>query len=466
MGNTQYQTQYQRPAPNLKAVKAPDISYVGLPNDKDLEASVLGAILIEKDAEIQVLDILTPESFYSEANGLIYKAIVQLSTAQKPIDLYTVTQQVQQNGDLDTVGGAYYIASLTEHIGTAAHIEFHARLVQQKYIARSLYYFATSLSQTSIDPSADINETLQNAEKTIYDIANGCIKKSVVESDTVLNDCIRRLQRASESGSTISGIPSYFNTLDEYTNGFQDSDLIIVAGRPAMGKTAFVLSMAKNIAQSGIPVLIFSLEMSKEQLINRLISAQTKIPASKIRSGQLTEYDWAQLDATISGIQNLPLLIDDTPAISVFELRSKALQMKHRYGTAIIFIDYLQLMTINKTVGTREQEVSIIARSLKNLAKELDVPVVALSQLSRNSVNRSGSVKPQLQDLRDSGEIEQAADIVCFVHRPEYYGIMETEDGESTKGLAEIIIAKHRNGATGEVNLAFDSQYALFENLV
>ena len=438
----------------------------GLPHDIDLEKCVLGALMVEEGAEIAVLSILSENSFYLEAHRLIYRAIVQLSTAQKPIDMYTVVEQVTQNGDLEKVGGMYAIAELTEKVGSAAHTEFHAKIIQQKYLARELFKTATELSQKSLDPSEDVADTLMFAEKSIFDLANSNIKKEIRNSDDLLSECVNRIALAAENKSSVSGVPSGFNALDRLTNGWQKSDLVIVAARPAMGKTAFILSMAKQMVQQGFPTMIFSLEMSSEQLMNRLISAETQIPGDKIRSGQLDENDWQKFDYLIKNLQNLPLYIDDTAAISLFELRSKAIQMKQKYGICCIMIDYLQLMTISNRdfKGNREQEVSTISRGLKQLAKELNIPVIALSQLSRNTVQRGGDLKPRLSDLRDSGAIEQDADIVCFVHRPEYYGVMEDENGDSTMGLGQIIVAKHRNGATGDVNLKFESRFALFEN--
>lgn len=435
--------------------------------DIEIEKFVLGAILTEQGAEIAVISILSVNSFFSEANKLIYKAILQLSTQQQAIDLLTVTEKVRANGDLERVGGVYYIAELTQNVGSAANIEYHARIIQQKYIMRELNKFANILCNKSLDVTENIEDVLEFAEKSIFEIANNDIKKAIQSSSDILSKCVNRISLAAEKSGAVIGVPSGFSDLDKVTNGWQNSDLIIVAGRPAMGKTAFVLSQAKNMSKNNYPVLFFSLEMSSEQLMNRIISAESQIENDKIRSGQMYEADWQRLEAVIPEIQKLKLFIDDTAAISLFELRSKALQMKQKAGISCIIIDYLQLMTIsNKDFkGNREQEVATISRGLKQLAKELDVPIIALSQLSRNTVQRGGDLEPRLSDLRDSGAIEQDADIVCFIHRPEYYGIQEDENGESTAGIAKVIIAKYRNGATGTIDLKFIARFAAFENL-
>lgn len=435
--------------------------------DIEIEKFVLGAILTEQGAEIAVISILAVDSFYSEANKLIYKAILQLSTQQQAIDLLTVTERVRANGDLERVGGVYYIAELTQNVGSAANIEYHARIIQQKYIMRELNKFANILCDKSADVTENIEDVLEFAEKSIFEIANNDIKKAIQSSSDILTKCVNRISLAAEKSGAVIGVPSGFSDLDKVTNGWQNSDLIIVAGRPAMGKTAFVLSQAKNMSKNNYPVLFFSLEMSSEQLMNRIISAESQIENDKIRSGQMYEADWQRLEAVIPEIQKLKLFIDDTAAISLFELRSKALQMKQKHGISCIIIDYLQLMTISNRdfKGNREQEVATISRGLKQLAKELDVPIIALSQLSRNTVQRGGDLEPRLSDLRDSGAIEQDADIVCFIHRPEYYGIQEDENGESTAGIAKVIIAKYRNGATGTIDLKFISRFAAFENL-
>jgi len=433
----------------------------------EMEKAVLGAMLVESGAEILAMSILSVDSFFDERHKIIYKAICDLSMMNKAIDIFTVVEEIQKSGKLEEVGGAYYVTSLTECVGSATHIEYHARIIQQKYMQRELLKMSLELSAKASDPTEDVDDIMLFAEKSIYDLSNGIVKNEISDFNTILSNCAKQQEKLSESvgDGNITGIPSGFYDLDKITGGWQNSDMIVVAARPSMGKTAFILSMAKNITQIyQFPVLIFSLEMSKIQLGNRIISQQTQIPGDSLR-GKLTETEWAQYDACIGYIQNIPLYIDDTAGISLFELRTKSIKLKQQYGIRCIMIDYLQLMTTgNKDFkGNREQEISTISRALKQLAKELDIPVIVLSQLSRASV-QGGDPKPKLHHLRDSGAIEQDADIVVFIHRPEYYGITQDEDGLSTQGLAQIIIAKHRNGACKDVNLRFVDQYAQFTN--
>lgn len=435
------------------------------PHDIALEEVVLGAMMLEQGAEIDVLNILSKDSFYKEANSRIFEAIIQLSSAQQPVDVITVTNQLAKNGTLEDVGGAYYVASLTEKVGSAAHLEFHARILQQKFIQRQLIKISTEIEDKSYDPTSDVDDLLQFSEKSIFDLANGNIKTQTRSMNDVLKEALEHIDEASKRTDGLSGVPSGFTSLDRITQGWQNSDMVVVAARPAMGKTAFILSMARNmVVDHKVPVLIFSLEMSAVQLINRLIVSETELGSEKIRTGKLDEREWMQLDTRIKSLQDAPLFIDDTAAISLFELRSKCIRMKLQHNIGIVMIDYLQLMTGPESVrGNREQEVSTISRGIKQLAKELNVPIIALSQLSRNTVARGGSNRPQLNDLRDSGAIEQDADIVCFIHRPEYYGQTQDTEGNSTLGLGQVIIAKHRNGATCDVNLRFRAEFAKFE---
>ncbi len=435
------------------------------PHDTDLEEVVLGAMMLEQGAEIDVLNILTKDSFYKDANAKIFEAILKLSSAQQPVDIYTVVEQLSKNGTLEEVGGAYYVASLTEKVGSAAHLEFHARILQQKYIQRQLIKISTEIEGRAYDPTSDVDDLLSYSEKSIFDLANGNIKTETRSMNDVLKEALDQIGEAARRTDGLSGVPSGFTSLDRITQGWQNSDMIVIAARPAMGKTAFILSMARNMTVNHkVPVLIFSLEMSSVQLVNRLIISETELGSEKIRTGKLDEREWLQLDTKIKNLQDAPLYIDDTAAISLFELRSKCIRMKLQHGIGMVMIDYLQLMTGPQEVrGNREQEVSTISRGIKQLAKELNVPIIALSQLSRNTVARGGDNRPQLNDLRDSGAIEQDADIVCFIHRPQYYGIMQDAEGNSTEGLGQIIIAKHRNGATCDVNLHFRAEFARFE---
>jgi len=434
------------------------------PQALELEEAVLGAIMLEKDAIIAVLDIITADSFYKDAHQKIFNAIVSLSTNERPIDILTVTEELKKEKNLEEVGGPYYIAQLTSRVASAANIEFHARIIQQKHIQRELIRITSDIQTKAFDESIDVNDLLDYSEGQLFEIAQGNIKKDLVKINMLISDAIKQIEEAGKNENNLSGVPSGFTRLDRLTSGWQRSDLIVIAARPAMGKTAFVLSMTRNMAvDHKRPVAVFSLEMASIQLVNRLISAESEIPAERIRSGKLSHEEWKQLDSKIKPLENAPIFIDDTPGISIFELRAKCRRLKKQHDIQVVIIDYLQLMTgPPETRGNREQEVSIISRSLKSLAKELNVPVMALSQLNRSVEMRTGNKRPQLSDLRESGAIEQDADIVCFIHRPEKYGILEDEDGNSTVGMAEIIVAKHRNGAIGDVKLRFRDTVARF----
>lgn len=435
------------------------------PQATELEETVLGALMLEKGSEIQVMDILRPESFYIEAHQKIYKAIVDLSTNHEPIDIYTVTERLKKNNNLDEVGGAFYIAQLTNKVGSGAHLEFHARIIAQKYIQRELIRITSDIQNQAFDQSIDVDDLLNHSEKELFNLAYGNIKNETLKLDTVIKQAIEQIEQASKRDDGLSGVPSGFTSLDRVTSGWQYSDMVIVAARPSMGKTAFVLSMMRNIAVNhNQPVAIFSLEMSGVQLVNRLIVGETELAGDKIKTGNLEDYEWQQLDYKIKNLIDAPLFIDDTPAISLFELRAKCRRLKMQHNIQLVVIDYLQLMTgPPETRGNREQEVSTISRGIKAIAKELSIPIIALSQLNRSVEMRSGDKRPQLSDLRESGAIEQDADIVIFIHRPEKFGITEDEDGNPTTGLAQIIIAKHRNGEVTDVNLRFRAEFARFE---
>ena len=437
------------------------------PQAVELEEAVLGALMLEKDAVIEVQGLITPEAFYNEAHQIIYKAIVDLSMELKPIDLYTVTEKLKQIKKLTAVGGPSYLAQLTQKVGSAAHVEFHAKIIAQKYVQRELIRSATEIQKRSYDESTDVTELIGYAEGEIFKVAEGHVKRSVQVSKDILARALMQIEEASKNTSAFNGVPSGFMAIDRVTLGWQLSDLIIIAARPSMGKTAFVLSMARNMAvdhEQG--VAFFSLEMSSVQLMMRLIIAETGLNGNDVKSGRLTPEQWRHLESATKPLGAAPLFIDDTPALSVFEFRSKARRLKIHNDIQIIIIDYLQLMTGNQdSKGNREQEVAFISRTLKAIAKELNVPVIALSQLSRATEMRGGSKRPQLSDLRESGAIEQDADIVAFIHRPEYYGINQDENGMPTAGMAEIIIAKHRNGAVCDVNLRFLKEQARFADM-
>lgn len=437
------------------------------PRDTDLEEAVLGAMMLEKDAYTRVCDILKPECFYEPSNRMIYEAIQTLGASQKPIDMLTVAEQLRLNDALDKVGGPAYVSELTSRVGSAANVEFHARIVAQKFLARELISFSADIESKAFDESNDVDDLLQEAEGRLFEISQRNVKKDVTQIDPVISAAVKQMQIAQNNTNRLSGLETGYTELDKMTSGWQNSDLIIIAARPAMGKTAMVLSMAKNMAVNyNTPLAIFSLEMSNLQLVNRLISNVAEIEGSKIKSGDLTPIEWQQLFARIRHLTGAPMYIDDTPSLSIFELRTKARRLVREHGVKIIIIDYLQLMNASgMKFGSREQEVSMISRSLKQLAKELNIPIIALSQLNRSVESRAEGKRPQLSDLRESGAIEQDADIVCFIHRPEYYYKSgQDAQGQDIRGLAEFIIAKHRSGAVGDVQLRFQAKFARFEN--
>jgi replicative DNA helicase len=450
-----------------KIAKVPSNEFGKLPPQAvELEEAVLGALMLEKNAYPQVGDILKPESFYKEAHQKIYTAIVDLFTKEEPIDLLTVTQQLKKKKQLDEVGGPVYISQLTNKVASAVHIEYHSHIIAQKFLQRELIRVASEIQSNAYDDSIDVEELLESAENGIFEISQVGLKNETTQINPVIEEAIRNIEEAAKQKEGISGVPSGFKYLDKITAGWQKSDLIIMAARPAMGKTAFILSMTRNIALDyQRPVAIFSLEMSNVQLVNRLISSECEIAGDKIKSGRLTHEEWNQINHKIKNLQDAPIFVDDTPGLSIFELRAKCRRLKQKHDISAIFIDYLQLMNARDLrPGSREQEVSLISRSLKGLAKELNIPVIALSQLNRGVENRTGyeGKRPQLADLRESGAIEQDADMVIFIHRPEYYGILEDPDANSLEGIAEIIIAKHRNGATDTVRLKFRKELAKF----
>ena len=437
------------------------------PQAVELEETVLGALMLEKDSIIAVQEYITADAFYTEEHRLIYKAIESLSAELKPIDLYTVTERLKARKELKKVGGAAYLAQLTQKVGSAANIEFHAKIIAQKYVQRELIRSATEIQRRSYDEDKDVTDLIGFAESEIFKVAEGHVKRSVQNAKDILAKALAQIEQASKNTSAFNGVPSGFMAIDRVTLGWQPSDLIIIAARPSMGKTAFVLSMARNMAiDHEAPVAFFSLEMSAVQLMMRLIVAETGLSGTDIKSGRLTPEQWRHLESATKPLGTAPLYIDDTPALSVFEFRSKARRLKIHHDIKIIVIDYLQLMTGNQdSKGNREQEVAFISRTLKAIAKELDIPIIALSQLNRSTETRGGSKRPQLSDLRESGAIEQDADIVAFIHRPEYYGINTDENGMPTAGMAEIIIAKHRNGAVTDVKLRFLKDQARFADM-
>lgn len=438
------------------------------PQARALEEAVLGALMLDKDAVATVVDILSPEAFYEERHKKIYKAISKLFEESNPIDLLTTTEQLKKNGDLDAVGGPFYLVELTNRIASAANVEYHARIISQKFIQRELIRVSTETINLAYEDTTDVFELLDKSEQNLFSITERSMSRGVMSMGTLVNMALEQIENQSGKQDGLTGVPSGFTALDRLTSGWQPSDLIILAARPGMGKTSLTLAITKNAAVDfNKPVAFFSLEMSSVQLVNRLISLETEISSEKLRKGQLEEYEWQQLHVGISNLSDVPIFLDDTPSLSVFELRAKCRRLKMQHDIQLIIIDYLQLMTAggDSKGGNREQEIATISRSLKALAKELNVPVIALAQLSRAVEVRGGSKRPQLSDLRESGSIEQDADIVGFIYRPEYYGIVEDEDGNNLKGIGEVIIAKHRNGALDSVRLKWDGQYAKFSNL-
>lgn len=438
------------------------------PQVPELEKAVLGALMIEKDAYSLISEILRPESFYEPRHQRIYSAIRQLNIEQKPVDILTVTEELAREGVLEDVGGPFYITQLSSLVSSSAHIEYHARIIAQKSTARDLITYTSAIQTKAFDNTQDVDELMQEAEGKLFELSQRNLKKDYTQIDPVIDEAYAMLQKAAARSDGLSGIASGFTQLDKMTSGWQNSDLVILAARPAMGKTAFALSLAKNIAvDQNIPVAFFSLEMANVQLVNRMIINVCEITGEKMRSGQLAPYEWGQLDYKIKELIGKPLYVDDTPSLSVFELRTKARRLVREHGVKLIMIDYLQLMNASgMSFGSRQEEVSTISRSLKGLAKELNIPILALSQLNRGVENREGNEgkRPQLSDLRESGAIEQDADMVIFIHRPEYYHIFADDKGRDLRGMAEIIIAKHRNGAVGDVLLTFKGQYARFQN--
>ena len=438
------------------------------PQAIDLEEAVLGAMMIEQKAINEVIDVLSPESFYREAHAKIFEAISALFNRAEPVDILTVTAELRKAGTLDFVGGAYKISSLTNRVASSANIQVHAHIISQKHILRELIRISSDTIRTAFEESADVFDLLDKTENDLFSVTQGNLRKDWDTLADVLGEAIEKIESAKDNVDGVSGVPSGFTALDRITAGGQNSDLVILAARPGMGKTAFVLSMARNIAvEFQMPVAIFSLEMSSVQLVNRLISAETGIPGNKLRRGTLEDHEYAQLHARIGKLSKASLYIDDTPSLSIFEFRAKARRMKAKHNVSIIIVDYLQLMTAvkDKGGGNRQEEISTISRSLKTVAKELNIPIIALSQLSRAVETRGGDKKPILSDLRESGAIEQDADIVSFIYRPEYYGILQDEEGSSLENLGQIIIAKHRNGSLDTVSLKFIGELAKFENL-
>jgi replicative DNA helicase len=434
------------------------------PQATDVEMAVLGAMLLDKGAIAKAIEILDETSFYKPSHQRIFSAMMALFEHSEPVDLITLVEELRRRGDLEKVGGEYYLTELTTRTTTAANIEYHAHIVLEKALMRQLISASTEVAGRAFSETEDALDLLDEAEQKIFQISEQRMKKSFVSMNVAVHHTMEMLESIHGKHSGITGVPSGFTELDNFTGGFQKSDLVIVAGRPSQGKTALVLSIARNASiLHNVPVGFFSLEMSNQQLVLRLICAEARVDAHSVRTGRLPEDEWRKLSTSVGKLYQAKIFIDDTPALSVLEIRAKARRLKAEHNIGLVVVDYLQLMQGPKNIQSREQEISTISRSLKALAKELNIPVLALSQLNR-AVELRGDKRPVLADLRESGAIEQDADVVLFVHRPEMYGINE-ENNESTEGIAEIIIGKQRNGPTGSSRLAFIKQYARFENL-
>jgi replicative DNA helicase len=433
------------------------------PQHIEAEQSVLGGILIENYAINKVMEILKPDDFYRESHRKIYEALIVLSERDEPADSITLTNELKNSGHLDSVGGVSYVASLIDLVPTAANIEYYAKIVKEKAILRKLIQTSTEIITQSYEDRGDVEGFLDEAERAIFDISENRVRPSFYPIKDVVKGSFKILERLYEKKELVTGVPSGFKDLDRMTAGFQPSDLIIVAGRPSMGKTAFCLNVAQYAAiEKKNPVAIFSLEMSKEQLVIRMLCSEAHVEGTKLRSGFLSESDWPRLTIAAGNLSDAPIYIDDTAALSVLELRAKARRLKtERGGLGMLIVDYLQLMKGRTRVESRQQEISEISRSLKALAKELNIPVIAVSQLSRKTEERTGN-RPQLSDLRESGAIEQDADLILFIYRDEVYNRSEENPN---RGKAEIIIGKQRNGPIGKIELAFLDKFTTFKEL-
>ena len=438
------------------------------PQAIELEEAVLGALMLDNEALSDTIDILKPEYFYKIEHQKIFDSIIVLFNESKPVDILTIIEQLKKSGELENIGGAFYITQLTNNVASSANTEYHARIIVEKFIQRSLIQISSSIIKDSFDETIDVFDLLSNAEQELFSVTEGSLRKSYSKMSELISSAINNIEELKNKEDGLSGVPSGFSRLDRVTSGWQKSDLVIIAARPGMGKTALALTMCRNIAiNHKTPIGIFSLEMSTDQLVNRLISSESEIPSNKLRKGNLEEYEFVQLHEKIKDLAEAPIYIDDTPGLSVFELRAKARRLVKNHGVKIIIVDYLQLMTAGgNKIGNREQEISTISRSLKGIAKELKIPVIALSQVNRGVESRtSTSKRPILADLRESGAIEQDADIVTFIYRPEYYKIYEWENSDDSRGQAEIIIAKHRNGPLDNIRLKFINTLAKFSDL-
>jgi len=432
------------------------------PQHLEAEQSVLGGMLIENEAIPKVMEILTPDDFYREAHRKIYDSLIDISERNEPVDLITLTNELRKKEHLDAIGGASYITTLIDSVVTAANIEYYARIIKEKAVLRKLIETSTNIITESYEDRGDVESLLDQAEQAIFQISENRVRPSFYPIREIVKSSFKTIERLFEKKELVTGVPSGFKDLDQRTAGFQPSDLIIVAGRPSMGKTAFCLNVAQYAAiEKKIPVAIFSLEMSKEQLVIRMLCSEAQVEGHRLRTGFLTESDWPRLTLAAGNLSDAPIYIDDTAALTVLETRAKARRLNAEYGLGLIIIDYLQLMKGRSRVESRQQEISEISRSLKALSKELNVPVIAVSQLSRKTEERQG-MRPQLADLRESGAIEQDADLILFIYRDEVYN--RAEDNPN-RGKAEVVIGKQRNGPIGKIDLAYFDKFTTFKDI-
>jgi replicative DNA helicase len=435
------------------------------PSAPEIEAAVLGGMMIEKEAVPKAIELLRPNSFYLKQHQLIFDAMSHLFESGEPIDTVTLYEELSKREQIEQVGGAVYLSKLSQNISSAANIEYHAKIILEKEILRGLISSAHKIASSAYQGTEDAFDLLDDAERQIFAITEAHLKKSYMGMDQAVRDALEYIEAIHSNLTAKFSVPSGFYELDKMLGGFQKSDLIIIAARPSMGKTAFALSLARNAGiDHKIPVGIFSLEMATMQIVIRMLCAEGRLNAHLVRTGKLPHEEGVKLSKNAHKLIEAPIFIDDSPAQTVLEIRAKARRLKSEHDIGMIIIDYLQLMQGPSNAESREREISHISRSLKSLAKELNIPVIALSQLNR-AVEARTDKRPQLSDLRESGSIEQDADVVIFLNRPEYYGIMKDENGDSNEGVAEIIVGKQRNGPTGNVRLAFIKDYARFENL-
>ena len=435
------------------------------PQAIEIEEAVLAAMMLDSDCINDVLESLTPDCFYNESNKKIFVAITAIASRNDKVDILTVADELSKSGDLEAVGGASYLSALSMKIGAAANTDYHTKILLQKFIQRELISISYRVQKQAFEDSMPVDDLLQFAQQEVFVLAERNMKRDTSPIQMVINQAIDDIQKSQERQDGLSGVPSGYANIDKITYGWQPSDLIILAARPSVGKTAFVLTMARNMAVDyNVPVAFFSLEMSQTQLVKRLLVSETGIPSDKIWGAKKFNdpQDWDTLNERIGKLSRAPLWIDDTPSLSIYEFRSKARRHVQSQNVKMIIIDYLQLMTGPVELrGMREQEVSAISRALKSIAKDLNVPILALSQLNRSVETRGGNKRPQLSDLRESGAIEQDADIVMFIHRPEFFG---TAEADAYPGQTQLIIAKHRNGETGDVEMRFVASEVRFED--